>query len=98
MKRENDDLLDYFRRRPECELCGLVKACHDPHHIKPKGIGGGSRLDVACNLMALCRACHIEVHAGKISKAQLLEIIAAREGLLAEEVEAAVWRLLRTPK
>lgn len=96
---ENDDLLAYFRRRPECELCGAEnRQGLDPNHVKPKGIGGGSQLDVALNLIAMCRSCHNAYHDGRVSKRELQTIIAEREGLLPEEVEAAVWRLLRTPK
>lgn len=39
-----------------CRLC--PQPAVDPHHIIPKGMGGGQRYDVADNIAGLCRACH----------------------------------------
>lgn len=101
MIRPNEDLLEYFRNRPACEVCGKPPARGtrlDPHHIKARGIGGGSRLDVALNLVALCRRCHDRVHSGMIATITLWSIVAKREGLsCGDGAEGAIYRLLRTP-
>lgn len=54
----NEPLLDYFRAKGSCEVCGQRENTLHPHHIKPRGHGGGSRLDAAVNLIALCGLCH----------------------------------------
>ena len=76
---------------------GLCEWCHGEemlngslqcHHIRPKGMGGGSRLDVAFNLVMLCLACHEKAQRNKIPESVLWGIAAERE----------VRRLLRMPK
>ena len=56
-----------------CQVCGTV-AC-DIHHISPKGMGGRAGKDRIDNLIALCRKCHEDAHASKISKEGLRAII-----------------------
>lgn len=41
-----------------CEICG-AKAV-DINHIDARGMGGSKTKDTIENLMAVCRACHIE--------------------------------------
>lgn len=41
-----------------CEMCG--KTAVDIHHIVARGMGGSNERDHIDNLMALCRACHVE--------------------------------------
>ena len=41
-----------------CECCG--NRAVDIHHINCRGMGGGKEADKIDNLMALCRACHVE--------------------------------------
>lgn len=41
-----------------CEVCGLKAV--DIHHIDCRGMGGSKEKDRIENLMALCRACHID--------------------------------------
>src|SRR5256885_4854704 len=100
----NEDLLAYFRSRPVCEWClcpPLPGTKLDPHHAGVcRGLGGGSRLDVALNLMGVHRLCHQEIETmGERGRLQCLALIAAREGLEGpDDVMAALWRLLRKPK
>ena len=61
-------------------------------------MGGGGRLDVRVNLVALCRACHGLVHAGHVQRLDLLAVVSAREGVLQSDIEAAIWALRRAPK
>ena len=41
-----------------CEMCG--QRAVDIHHIHARGMGGSDTKDYIENLMALCRACHLE--------------------------------------
>lgn len=50
-----------------CELCELRPGI-DPHHKKFRS-GGGD--DVESNLLWLCRSCHDDIHAGRISRYDL---------------------------
>lgn len=97
MKIVNESLLDEFRNALRCEWCKKPAKC-DPHHVFAKGMGGGGRLDVRVNLVALCRVCHTLTHAGEIARYDLLAIIAVREGMLQDKIEEEVWRLRRLKK
>lgn len=99
MRIVDETLLDVFRQSPRCEWCRLLTptGC-DPHHIHAKGFGGGGRLDVAINLIALCRECHTLVHGGFILRRCLLAIVAQREGRLQDDIEAEIMLLRRLPK
>ena len=62
MKKHVKVYLDHFGYTGNefipCEVCG-AKAV-DIHHIDCRGMGGSKKKDTIDNLMALCRACHIE--------------------------------------
>src|SRR5581483_761225 len=97
----DENLLEEFRGPGPCEWCGRLCRLREPHHIFARGLGGSQRLDVRCNLVALgssvrggCR-CHRAAHAGAIPRLQLLLVAGHREGLLASDIEAEVWRLRR---
>ena len=68
-----------------CELCNAAGKL-EVHHIFPRGMGGGGRLDIPWNLLVVCRDCHQHCQAGKIPKREQLGIAAERE----------IWRLKRT--
>ena len=85
-------LLGKFRRATACEWCGRRRPC-DPHHLWPRGLGGGRRLDVPANLIALCRPCHDDAHAGRIRRNDLVAIVARREGMRQQQIRALVERL-----
>ena len=71
----------------------------DAHHIAAKGMGGGGRLDVKENLVALDRACHTAHHySGKPSRRELLEVVSRREGVSVEDIENTIFALRRKPK
>ena len=80
-----------------CEWC-KKKGAVDPHHLFCRGIGGGSRLDVRINLIALDRNCHNLFHNGHILRADLLVVVAQRENCLQDDIEAVIGLLLRLPK
>jgi hypothetical protein len=96
--------LDLFRGPGPCENCGKWCRRREPHHYKPKGFGGGSRLDMPENLISLgstpnweCQ-CHNLAEAKKIPPEKILATIAKREGKTPEEIKQILWDKLREPK
>ncbi|WP_157109830.1 HNH endonuclease signature motif containing protein [Thermanaeromonas toyohensis] len=69
-------------KKPYCELCGQ-KAYGEPHHIKTRGSGGS---DIPENLIQLCWEHHVAAHSGRLSREELVGIVAAREGKTPEEI------------
>lgn len=100
MRIEDDKLLASFRW-PSCEWCRAIGAvaAHwgcDPHHILSRGAG---RVDIAENIVSLCRVCHGNNHAGNSPYPfDLLELAAKREGTTPEAIVAKVQKIRRTPK
>lgn len=95
----DDDMLDYFRRKTFCELCGkpCPQGC-DPDHVQCRGMGGGSRIDTPLNIVHPCRECHNKRHAGLIPRSRLWAIIDARYGLAPGTAQSSVNCLLRRNK
>lgn len=94
MKVIDDALLAEFRNRARCEFC--QRPCRtglDPHHLMARGRGSAFRMDLRINLAALCRLCHRRVHAGEISQAELLAVVAKREGRDVNEMEEELRRM-----
>jgi 5-methylcytosine-specific restriction endonuclease McrA len=95
MRIEDEKLLARMKQPGLCEYCG--RPCvdgRDPHHLHTKASG---RLDIKENLASLCRECHNGFHnSGKPSFAELLSIVAEREGMTPEEIVEKVHRLRRT--
>lgn len=99
MKVIDEDELDRHRGPGRCEVCGKPVGNRDAHHVRARGLAGGSRVDVPWNLLAACRTCHTRLHySGKPSRAELLAIVARREGVSVEEIEDEINLILRTPK
>lgn len=97
---KDEKVLTRFRQAPRCEWCGrpTPHGC-DPHHVFAKGLGGGSRLDIAINLASLCRSCHQSHHSGHLPlREDLQAIVAQREGRFQVDIMADIYRLLRTRK
>lgn len=65
-----------------CEVCGAYTTI-EPHHVNTVGAGGG---DIKENLIQLCTEHHIAAHDGALSKSELIEIIAQREGRSINEI------------
>ena len=67
-------------------------------------MGGGNRLDIRINLIALGSTpkfecpCHRKAEAKIISRDDLLIVVGLREGMAPEDIEAEIWRLQRAPK
>lgn len=102
----NDALLRAFQTPGPCEWCGKMCKQREAAHIFAKGMGGGHRLDIRINLLALglgawagraaeC-SCHWGHHNGKSpTRAQMLEVAAKREGTTPEAIEWAILILKR---
>lgn len=97
MKIVKPYLLAHFRAKAWCEWCGNPGAV-DPHHIFGRGLGGGTRLDIRINLIALCRICHNAYHSSHIMRTDLLAKVAAREGMLQDDIVSEIYRLRRSPR
>jgi hypothetical protein len=54
-----------------CEMC--AKQAVDIHHIHARGMGGSHTKDYIENMMALCRACHLEYGDKKHHRVALVE-------------------------
>jgi hypothetical protein len=94
---ENKELRYAFRLTGFCEWCER-RVPVDPAHVFAVGSGGGGRLDVRINLVALCRICHTNAHNGAgPTFEQLLDIVAKREGIQAQDIVDVVHFLRRTP-
>lgn len=66
-----------------------------PHHLFTRGAG---RLDVPINLMSLCHECHRKFHDGNVDRQTLVEIVAMRELMTADELVDEIYRLRRMLK
>lgn len=98
MKIIDEALLQEFRDKQRCEWCGRVGIVQ-PHHLWARGMGGGGRLDVRINLIALCANCHSRHHqGGRPLKCDLLADVAAREGMMQDDIEREIYRLRRARK
>ena len=98
----DEKLLKTFRGPGGCAWCGKWSLRREAHHIFCRGIGGGSRLDHRYNLISLgpwysC-TCHADAQANRITKADLLALVSAREGVLQSDIEDEINRLRRTPR
>lgn len=62
MKKHVKIYMDYFGYVEDdvilCEICRRIAV--DIHHINCRGMGGSNDKDDISNLMAVCRACHID--------------------------------------
>jgi hypothetical protein len=67
---KDPDALKRFRLEhldEPCELCELRPGT-DPHHVQYRSHGGD---DTPENLLWLCRACHDDLHAGRVDRPAL---------------------------
>lgn len=104
VKIVSEATLDLFRTAGNCSWCGRYCQKREPHHLWPRGHGGGFRLDVRINLIALgsgslfyC-SCHGMVHSGEIARHDLLVLVANREDTRQQDIEAVIPWLQRLPK
>jgi hypothetical protein len=104
MKIINKDLIRAFREPGNCEFCGRYCKAREAHHWQPKGMGNGCQLDVRFNLICVGSTplwqctCHTQMESGEIYRRDVLAKIAALNGLLQDQVERAIFILVRLPK
>lgn len=90
-------LLLAVRKTGRCQWCGRSGPT-DAAHVFTRGMGGGSRLDIRINLVALCRQCHDDHHRGERPiDCDLLALSAATEGLTTQEARGVIWLLRAVP-
>jgi len=92
--------LQKARDAGRCDICGQQRAALDAHHILCRGAGGGSRLDIPQNLLALCHEpCH-RFCQERLPRRVQLQIVIWRDGLdrTPEQLEEELWQILRTKK
>ena len=86
-KRAEDPAVIKAVRKEYCEYCG-ARAFGEPHHIKPRSLGGD---DIRENLIQLCAKHHDQADELKtLSHHVLIPIVARREGLKLSQVYQAV--------
>lgn len=94
-------LMQEMRDAKRCNLCGKMRyyGCPmHPHHIARRGTGGGSRVDVRFNLLALHWDCHDSTENGHVPILVQWACVAAREKKTIEEVSSFVNALINAPK
>jgi hypothetical protein len=69
-------------RKEYCELCGR-SAPGEPHHIRPRSLGGS---DIKENLIELCTEDHQKAQEGIIPYSVLVAVVAEREGMSIADV------------
>ena len=89
--------LDIYRKGGLCEYCHKPCRAREPNHLIGRGFGGGFRLDVHCNLIALgqtvtwqCR-CHMLFHHCGISQGEMAAVIAVRERVTSHDLMRVLW-------
>jgi hypothetical protein len=86
MRHENEVLLKELRCLP-CIWCDSPPP-NDVHHIFPRQMGAGNRIDARYLLASLCRNCHMQAENGNIEKNMICGKVLEREA----------WHLRRIPK
>lgn len=94
-QRERNEVavLAPYRTAGRCEWCGVRCRERDPAHIVSRGAGGPTN---EANLVALCRDCHTNHHAGlNPTRAELFAVIGRMVGQPGEVIEECVRYLIR---
>ncbi len=98
MTHKSAKILAFFRGLHFCEWCGKQAQCQ-ACHVFTCGHGGGTRLDVPLNLLSMCMTCHMSQHDGdRPILCDRLAKVAAREGMLQEQVHGQLRRIMAAPK
>jgi hypothetical protein len=95
----DEELLEEFRLPGLCELCDRFCRVREPHHLASKGSGGWSRFDLRYLLISLGSTahfqcdCHRQAQEFRISRERVFEVVAQRENISVEFIEAEINRL-----
>lgn len=87
MKRYIRDYLRHYKLTEgefiPCKICTNSTSCDDFHHIHIKGMGGRKKfvmngkeydIDDSINIIPLCRLHHVQAHAGRWTKQELIDL------------------------
>ena len=91
------ETLARFRRPGPCAGCKVWCPVRVPHHIIPRGLGGGNQLDHPFNLLSVgwwC-PCHRLMQEGKISQEEQWALVAERECVSVRRVLEVIRGLCR---
>lgn len=89
MRIESEKVLARYRGPGCCENCGEWSAARHAAHLYGRGMGSGFRLDIPLNVTSLCWKCHRRQHdGGEPTKEALVKVVAKREGLDPEDLDA----------
>jgi hypothetical protein len=99
---KDEKLLATFRTPGLCEICQVSCLRREPHHLVRRGKGGGTRLDIELNLVAVgglfqC-SCHDDIEQHRIPENKPFEVVAARYGMMVKQVQVRLWEIVRAPK
>lgn len=104
MIHKDEKLLAEFRTAGPCELCYRWCNPREPHHLWGRGVGGGTRLDIRINLIALGSSrgfqceCHTRIGDGNLDNAMAKAKVANREGVSVDDIERRIMLIRRAPK
>ena len=101
MKIVDEACLNQFRGLPRCEVCGEpTPGGTEAAHYLARGMGGGNTIDHRLNVCGIGRiCCHAGQHYSSNPPASaLLNAIAKRERMYADEVSEWLWTVQRLPK
>ena len=100
MKIPNRKLWKLFSLSGRCEICKRFFKTREPHHLR----GRTPEITMRINLISLGSSkpltcsCHFDVHNGKISSQEVLEIVASREHVYVGDITEAMDMLRRLIK
>lgn len=100
----NNKLLQSGHGAGRCEICGKWCRWREFHHIQPRGMGGGKRLDIPINLICVGSTqnwqcpCHGRCERKEITQDQCWAIVAKREGCTVEQIKDEIARVNRLDK
>ena len=105
MRIDSPATLADFRLYARCPGCGQTTGLVPHHAIIRCGMGGGSRLDVPCNLLSVCVVCNGLAEQERTMNARLLDALIQRlwrearsTAFTLQTVREYLWGLLRLPK
>lgn len=94
MKHVDPKALEEFRAAGPCEWCGRPLARRQASHAYARAMAGTFHLDHWINLTGTCNECETNHHTkGLPSTRELVQVIANREGLPAEDLHRAIQRI-----
>lgn len=99
MRIPNEAVLNRFRVSTRCDICGLpIYTRAEPHHIWPRGMSDGTRIDHPWNILSTHPACHVSAEAGNVRREVCWLIAALREKVPVEVLKLHIRQIAAAPK